>query len=106
MDDSDPYRILPQSWSLYSVTGTSMTRLEMLDLVPLVIWHLADEAAHRVIVLSFDKNESYAENNCILALLLGGAVPGSARDIPTTRHPTRITPSPSLGQTGAPVGVS
>ena len=60
----------------------------------------------RLIVLSFDKNESYAENNCILALLLGGAVPNSARDILTTRHPTRITPSPSLGQTGAPVVLS
>ena len=46
--------------------------------------------------LSFHKNKSYAENSRILALLLG-----SAREIPMTRYPTRITPfSPSLSQTG------
>jgi len=32
-----------------------------------------------LIVLSFDENESYTENNQILTLLLGGAVPESAR---------------------------
>ena len=32
-----------------------------------------------LIVLSFDENESYTENNCVLTLLLGGAVPDSAR---------------------------
>src|SRR5260221_49234 len=55
-----------------------------------------------LIVLSFDKNEAYAENNCNLPLTLGGAVPDSARDTPTTRRPTRLTPSsPLLSQTGA-----
>ena len=61
--------------------------------------HFNDETP---IVFSFDKNKSYAENSCILALLLGGA-----RDIPMTRHSTRITPSsPSLSQTGALVALS
>jgi hypothetical protein len=32
-----------------------------------------------LIVLTFDENESYTENNCVLALLLGGAVPSRAR---------------------------
>jgi hypothetical protein len=32
-----------------------------------------------LVVLTFDENESYTENNCVLALLLGGAVPESAR---------------------------
>jgi hypothetical protein len=32
-----------------------------------------------LIVLAFDENESYTENNCVLTLLLGGAVPDSAR---------------------------
>ena len=32
-----------------------------------------------LIMLSFDENESYTENNCVLTLLLGGAVPESAR---------------------------
>jgi Phosphoesterase family len=32
-----------------------------------------------LIVLTFDENESYTENNCVLALLLGGAVPNNAR---------------------------
>ena len=32
-----------------------------------------------LIVLSFDENESYTENNCVLTLLLGGAVPDSVR---------------------------
>jgi hypothetical protein len=32
-----------------------------------------------LVVLTFDENESYTENNCVLALLLGGAVPQSAR---------------------------
>jgi hypothetical protein len=31
-----------------------------------------------LVVLTFDENESYTENNCVLALLLGGAVPRSA----------------------------
>ena len=54
-----------------------------------------------LIVLSFDKNDLYTEKNCILALLLGGVVPDSARDIPMIRHPPRITSSsPSLSQTG------
>jgi hypothetical protein len=32
-----------------------------------------------LVVLSFDENESYTENNCVLTLLLGGAVPEAAR---------------------------
>jgi hypothetical protein len=32
-----------------------------------------------LVVLTFDENESYTENNCVLTLLLGGAVPESAR---------------------------
>ena len=32
-----------------------------------------------LVVLTFDENESFTENNCILTLLLGGAVPESAR---------------------------
>ncbi len=32
-----------------------------------------------LVVLTFDENESYTENNCVLTLLLGGAVPASAR---------------------------
>jgi len=32
-----------------------------------------------LVVLSFDENESYTENNCVLTLLLGGAVPETAR---------------------------
>jgi len=39
-------------------------------------------------VLSFDENESYTENNCVLTLLLGGAVPESARG---TTDPTYYT---------------
>jgi acid phosphatase len=45
-----------------------------------------------IIVLSLDKNESYAENNFIVALLLGSAITDSAWEVPTTRHPTRIAP--------------
>ena len=55
-----------------------------------------------LIFLSFDKNEAYTEKNCILPLSLVGSVPDSARDTPTTRRPTPISPSsPSLSQTGA-----
>ena len=54
-----------------------------------------------LIVLSFDKNEAYAEKNCVLALTLGGAIPDSARDTPTTRRPTHITPSSPSLKTGA-----
>jgi hypothetical protein len=32
-----------------------------------------------LVVLTFDENESYTENNCVLTLLLGGAIPESAR---------------------------
>jgi hypothetical protein len=32
-----------------------------------------------LVLLTFDENEAYTENNCVLALLLGGAVPESAR---------------------------
>ena len=40
-----------------------------------------------------------------MALRLGSAIPDSARDIPTTRRPTRITPpAPSLSQTGGSGG--
>ena len=54
-----------------------------------------------LIVLSFDKNEAYTEKTCMLPLTLGKSVPDRARDIPTTRRPTPITPSfPSLSQTG------
>ena len=31
-----------------------------------------------LVVLTFDENESYTENNCVLTLLLGGAVPERA----------------------------
>ena len=31
-----------------------------------------------LVVLTFDENESYTENNCVLTLLLGGAIPESA----------------------------
>jgi len=41
-----------------------------------------------LVVLSFDENESYTENNCVLTLLLGGAVPESARG---TTDPTYYT---------------
>jgi len=64
------------SCSCYSATSTSTTR--------------------RPSSLVLTRTKSYAENSCILALLLGGA-----RDVPVTRHPTRINPSsPSLSQTG------
>jgi hypothetical protein len=41
-----------------------------------------------LVVLSFGENESYTENNCVLTLLLGGAVPESARG---TTDPTYYT---------------
>ena len=60
-----------------------------------------------IIILSFDKNESYAESNCVLVLLFGSAVPDSARDVPMTRRLTSITATPPYYvKLGAPVALS